>query len=291
MRHHPLRFIWRVLVSFRANQGIILSGAVAFYILLSIIPFFTLVLVALSHVVEEHQLLHILDNYLRMLVPGLSDILLEHAETFLEYRHAVSWIGIGLMLFFSSMAFTVLENTISLIFFHRVQTKRRHFMVSAIIPYIYIMLLGLGILLLTAFSGTLHLMDNTPVTLFSWTRHLGTLGEIGMHAVGIAGMIVLLTSFYTVMPPTRVSLRNALVGGTAAALLWEIARNVLIWYFETLSMVNVIYGSLAAVIVALLFLEVAGMILLLGAQVVAEFERLENGAPARFDIRRQRHDS
>jgi membrane protein len=49
---------------------------------------------------------------------------------------------------------------------------------------------------------------------------------------------------------------------------------VLVWYFGTLSLVKVVYGSLATAIVALLTIEVAAMILLLGAQVIAEYERL-----------------
>ena len=42
----------------------------------------------------------------------------------------------------------------------------------------------------------------------------------------------------------------------------------------TLSLVNVVYGSLGTAIVVLISLEIAGMILLLGAQVIAEYERL-----------------
>jgi uncharacterized BrkB/YihY/UPF0761 family membrane protein len=48
---------------------------------------------------------------------------------------------------------------------------------------------------------------------------------------------------------------------------------VLVWYYSTLSLVNAIYGSLATAVVALLSIEVAVIILLLGAQVIAEFER------------------
>ena len=249
----------------------------AFYTLLSIIPFFTLLLVALSHVVEEQELLRILDSHLRLLVPGLAETLLAHATTFLQHRHAISWIGILLMLFFSSTAFTVLENTISIIFYHQVQARRRHIIVSAVIPYIYIMLLALGFFLITFFSGTLHLNDTRAITLFPWTVRLGSLGEIGMHLIGIVGMVLLLTSFYMIMPRAKISARHALIGGIIASVLWEITRHVLVWYFETLSMVNIIYGSLATVIVALLSLEAAGIILLLGAQVVAEYERLDKG--------------
>jgi YihY family inner membrane protein len=79
------------------------------------------------------------------------------------------------------------------------------------------------------------------------------------------------------MPRTRISFRHAFIGGVIATVLWEITRRVLGWYFANLSMVNVIYGSLATFAVALLSLEAAGAILLFGAQVVAEYERLDKG--------------
>ena len=90
----------------------------------------------------------------------------------------------------------------------------------------------------------------------------------------------MLTSIYLVMPVGRLSLRHALIGGVTAALLWEITRHVLVWYFATLSQVSVVYGSLTTAIVVLLSLEIAATLLLFGAQVIAEYERL---APGRFD--------
>ena len=74
------------------------------------------------------------------------------------------------------------------------------------------------------------------------------------------------------MPVTSVPLRHALIGGLVAAILWEIARNVLVWWFSSVSLVNIVYGSLATVIVVLLTLETAAVILLLGAQIIAELE-------------------
>jgi membrane protein len=48
---------------------------------------------------------------------------------------------------------------------------------------------------------------------------------------------------------------------------------VLVWYFATLSQVNVVYGSLTTAIVVLLSLEIAATLLLFGAQVISEYER------------------
>jgi uncharacterized BrkB/YihY/UPF0761 family membrane protein len=76
------------------------------------------------------------------------------------------------------------------------------------------------------------------------------------------------------MPAGQLSLRLALIGGVTAGLLWELIRHGLTWYFANISMINVVYGSLATAIIALLSLEIAAIILLLGAQVIAEYERL-----------------
>ena len=69
-----------------------------------------------------------------------------------------------------------------------------------------------------------------------------------------------------------VVLLRTVIGGLVAAILWEIVRNFLVWWFSNVSLVNVVYGSLAAVVIVLLTLETAAIILLLGAQVIAELE-------------------
>ncbi|MEN8170606.1 MAG: YihY/virulence factor BrkB family protein [Pseudomonadota bacterium] len=269
---HPLRFSWRVIKAFNANQGLLLSGALAYYTLLSIIPIFTLLLVVLSHVIDDTTLLYLIRENLQLFVPGLTDLLLEQVSKFIEHRAVIGWVGILVMLFFSSMAFTILENAMSVIFFHRVEIRRRHFLVSAIIPYLYIMLVGVGISLITLASGALESLDKTSITLFAWQIAMDDISHTAIYLLGIFGLMVLLSSIYLVMPVGRISLSHALVGGTVATLLWELARHLLIWYFSTLSIVNLIYGSLATGIVALLSLEVAAMILLFGAQVIAEYE-------------------
>jgi len=79
----------------------------------------------------------------------------------------------------------------------------------------------------------------------------------------------------------RVTFRRWLLGGVAATGLWEVVRHVLVWYFKRLSVVNVVYGSLATTVIVLLTLEVAALIVLLGAQVIAELERLADQAALR----------
>ena len=271
---HPGAFAIRTLRSFRANQGLLLAGAVAYYSLLSLVPLLILVVIALSHVLDQAELMFTLGRYLEWLAPGQSASLVQELSAFLQHRSVVGWILLVTMLFFSSLAFTVLENAMSVIFHHRVAIRRRHFLVSAILPYCYILCLGVGLLIVTVVSNDLQAFGERSVSVFGRSRSLGWVSGVLLYLVGLAGEVFVLTSVYLVMPVGRLSIKVALAGGVTAALLWEISRHILVWYFETLSQVNLVYGSLTTAILVMLSLEIGATFLLLGAQVISEYERL-----------------
>ncbi len=271
---HPGAFAMQTLKSFRANQGLLLAGAVAYYALLSIVPLLILTVIALSYVIDQAELLVTLGRYLEWLVPGQSKSIVAELTNFLDHRDVIGWVLLATMIFFSSLAFTVLENAMSVIFIHRVAIRRRHFLVSALLPYCYILFLGLGVLLVTLVSGSLQAMGQESVDFLGRHWSLGRVSGVLLYLLGLGGEIFVLTSVYLVMPVGRLSLRHALIGGLTAALLWELTRHVLVWYFATLSQVGLVYGSLTTAIAVLLSLDLAATLLLLGAQVISEYERI-----------------
>jgi len=274
---HPFAFVVRVLRGFRANQGYLLAGAVAYNTLLSILPLLILILIVLANFVDETALLTTLGRYLELIVPGQSDMIMGELALFLQHRHVVGWVLVATLLFFSSLAFTVLENAMSVIFYHRVTIRRRHFVTSALIPFLCILFLGIGALIVTFVSGALQAMGEESVEFLGHTRSLVGVSGLLLYLTGVAGEIIVLTSIYMVMPVGRPSWRHALIGGVTAGLLWEVTRHVLVWYFSTLSQIRIVYGSLSTAIVVLLSLEMAALVLLLGAQVIAEYERSGHG--------------
>ena len=274
---HPRAFTLQVLRGFRANQGLLLAGAVAYYALLSMVPLLILTVIALSHVIDQGELLATLGRYMEWLMPGQSAAIVGQLATFLDHRDVIGWVLLVTMIFFSSLAFTVLENAMSVIFLHRVAVRRRHFLISALLPYLYILSLGLGLLLVTLVSGSLQAIGQESVDLFGHRWSLRGLSGLLLYLLGVAGEVFLLTSIYLVMPVGRISLRMALLGGVTATVLWEITRHILVWYFSTLSQVSVVDGSLTTAIVVLLSLEIGATLLLLGAQVISEYERVGKG--------------
>lgn len=273
----PGAFALRVLRGFRANQGLLLAGAVAYYTLLSLVPLLILVFIGLSQVVDETRLLATFNAYLEFAVPGQAGALVNGLRTFLASMDKLGLVLSVAMIVSSALAFTVLENAMSVIFFHRAAVKRRRFIVSALLPYFFIGFLAAGLLVVTIVSGRLALLGTQHVTVFGMPHSLGALSGWLLYLLGVVGEILMLTAVYLVMPVGRLSWRHAFIGGVTATLLWEVTRHVLTWYLGTISQIRVVYGAFTTAIAVLISVEMAAIVLLLGAQVIAEYERTGAG--------------
>jgi YihY family inner membrane protein len=144
-----------------------------------------------------------------------------------------------------------------------------------LIPYLYLLFLGVGLLIVTLVAGALQALGLETLDVLGHDWSLSGVSRALLYLIGVGGEVLVLTSIYFVMPVGRLSWRHALIGGVSATLLWEISRHLLVWYLATLSQVQTVYGSLTTAIVVLLSLELAAIVLLFGAQVIAEYERIE----------------
>lgn len=274
-----LQFGREALRTFRANQGMLLAGAVAYYTLLSLVPMLVVTVIGLAQFVNEERLLQSLVDYLDFLVPGQAALIVDQLRLVLAHREVIGGVLLVTLLFFSALAFGVLENALTIIFHHRVARRRRHFLVSAILPYAFILFLSAGLLVVTMVSGRLARLATQNVAILGVSHSLESISLYLLYLIGVAGEILLITAVYMVMPLGRVSWRHALLGGVVAVMLWEITRHVLVWYYASISQIQAVYGVFATSVTVLLSVEIAAIFLLLGAQVIADFERRNPRTP------------
>lgn len=270
---HLARFVARVTRAFIRNRGLLLASAVGYNALLSIVPLLAISLVALSHFADERVALQIVVGRARSLLPGLASALAESVPMFLAQRDVIGVGGLAVLVLLASLAFRVLEQAMEVIFEHHDCGVRRSWWSSLLIQFAYVPLVGA---LVTLFTGLTVLADGLSDGLLfrvRWIQPLHELASPVAHAANFVGLTLLLSSFYWLMPVGRVRRRVALAGGAVAAALWELITRGLGWYFASVSMVNVVYGSLGGLVVVLLGLEAFAIVLLLGAQVVAEIDR------------------
>jgi len=271
---HPLGFVLRVIRGFAASQCLLLAGAIAYYALLSLVPLLILSVILLSHLVDQQVLVETIAHYLEWLVPSQSQALLGDISGFLERRTTIGLVLFGTMLFFSSLAFSVVEKSMAAIFKHRVAERARHPLISAILPYSFVLMLVVLLFVVTALFIVLQTLSGESIALFGHSWSLQALYRPGFYLLGWGVETLIFAGLYMIMPVGRTRPAHALIGGVTAALLWEATRHGLTWYFTTLSKASILYGSLTTSVVVLFSMEIAATLLLLGAQVIAEYERI-----------------
>jgi membrane protein len=95
----------------------------------------------------------------------------------------------------------------------------------------------------------------------------------------ISGLIAFATFLiiYKFVPHTDTDWSDVWVGALVAALLFEIGRNAFVFYLNNLGNFDQIYGSLASVVVLLVWIFISALILIIGAEVASEFARMKRG--------------
>ena len=279
---NPGAFALGVLKDFQANQGLLLAGAVAYYALLSIVPLLILVVIALSHVVDRAALLQMLGMALEYVAPGQGRAVAAELRYFVEHQ-SVGWVLLATMLFFSSLGFKVLEGAISVIFFHRIEQRRRHFLVSLLVlPFGYILFIAAALFVGTVLSVDLAALAERPgrfvrsrlVAGRGFARADLYCGRGGGDTAHLGNIL-----FHAGRQAVRAQRGDwrgdggAVVGNRAPCAGLDLG---------TLSQVNVVYGSLATAIIVLLSLELVATILLLGAQVIADTSASKPGHSGRL---------
>ena len=262
------------LQAFRANQGLLLAGGVAYYTLLSIVPLLVLLVIVLSHVIAADELLPTLAALPRAGRTGVErPEILADMRIFIANRAVIGWTLAITLVFFSSLAFTVLENAMSVIFYHRVAVRHRHF----------VCLRAAAVSLHPSArrrpAGRQAVGERAPeprdrIRAVGRQWSLGRLAGALLYLLGVLGEVILLASIYLV---SRSAGCRGGMRSSAASPRRSCGRSrghVLVWYFDTLSQVRTVYGSLTTAIVVLLSLEIAAIVLLFGAQVIAEYERI-----------------
>lgn len=247
------------------------AAAIAYYFTLSIFPFlmFLAALVGILHFPE--------DALIRMLKPLLSEVV---AKTVLNYylyltnvSNAFSLVfGLLFSLYSASRAIHALTYSVNKVYHtHRVRSFLKSVIHSALFT------IGMSVVLLLALF-TVSAGSNLPQVFNVTLPRFGYAGYI--YFVAVAAAFAVLTAFYCLAPVERVKLRYAVPGSLLCVLGLHVISFGVSIYVRISTRFSVLYGSIGAVIIVLLWLYFFAVCVLLGALVN---RYAENGAIKRAD--------
>ena len=95
------------------------------------------------------------------------------------------------------------------------------------------------------------------------------------------GLLVTFTVFsliYMFMPNIKTRWRHIWPGALFAAILFETVKNLFIYYLANFTGYELVYGSLASVIILLVWIYLSAYILIIGAEFVSEYSHMHGSS-------------
>jgi membrane protein len=264
--------LWEARGAFIKDGCLNLSAALAFYTILSLIPFLFLIVSAAGKILgssdDAHQMVV---AFMDRFFPQASTLILKEVQEISQRARVLGWVGILSMVWTASVIFSSLEFAMGVVF--RVEKRRKYWksrlMALSMIPASsVIFLLSLFV---TAFMG---FRGGYGLNILGW--ELGRSAVFGFLVGYLLPYLVLALAFtavYQIIPNTSINFRHAVAGGTSCAFLFELAKHFFTWYIGRSSQYNVVYGSLEAIVILVVWVFYSSIILLFCAEVVSAYRR------------------
>ena len=268
--------LWRGMVGMYSGDDLTFAASIAYYSLLSLFPFFLLAFAVLANLTtnesDRGEILAFVLRYFPTQFKFVNDQLDALQQSGLQLGVA----GSLLMVWAAMGVFGAVTSAINHAWGVEKQPNYlKHKLIS------FVMLAASGLLLVVG----LALVSATNVVEASWfadvlarTPGLSVLQSFALRSASTVIFIVIVGLVFYFVPNAKVRFRDVWVGAVVTGLLWRLALAGFSRYVRDLSRFSV-HGSIAAVVVFLLWVYVTAMILLYGAEVTAAYARLRRRRP------------
>lgn len=258
--------------NYRANGDTNQAAAIALYALLSILPLFILTLLTVGSIFSANpEIEQRLIEAIRQFFPSFSGALLSQLGQIQGKQEVLGWVGIISLIWFSAMIFGAIETALNMIF--RSRTYRNYFisklLAIAMIPMGWAVgITSVGIAYVTAILAEQSLLGEVAILYFPALH-----GIFIRYVLPYLVTVVFFAIVYKVIPTAPVDIRSALIGSAIFSLLLEIAKQFFTWYIAHYTRYNVIFGSLEAVVILVIWVFYISLILLFCAELISSYQR------------------
>jgi membrane protein len=258
------RIARRAVGGFALHDGPDVASGMAYFAVLSLFQVLVLGVIAFSILVGEGEARRLVIGRIESALPLEPGTVGAIVESIIESRGGVTIVSVALLAWGAIGFFGSLSTGVGRAF---ATTTRRPFWQDKLIG---LLLLG-GAGILTLGSIGIGLAEDIAARLASRIPDGGRSGELLVDLVGlllpILLVLVALLVIYRVVPNRGVTFRQVLPGAIVAALLFTALRAGFTWYATDVARYETFFGPISTVISLLVFLHLASMVVLLGAEI------------------------
>jgi membrane protein len=269
--------IWRGLVGIYNSNDLTYASSIAYYALLSLFPFFLLAFAILGSVTANASDRSAILGFVFRYFPRQFDFVTSQLDALQQARVRLGIAGSLLMIWAAMGVFSAITSAINNAWGVEKQPSYFKHKLMAFVMLVAASLLLLGGLLLVSAINVIEakwfavVLVRTPG--LSVLQHLAVRWASTIVFILVVGLI-----FYFV-PNAKVRFRDVWVGAVLTGLLWRGALFGFSWYVRDMSRFSNVHGSIAAVVVFLVWVYTTAVLLLFGAEVTAANARLRRRRP------------
>jgi membrane protein len=264
--------LWNAIGNYRTNGDTNQAAAIALYAILSIIPLFILTLLVVGDLFgADPGIQKKLIEGIRQFIPSFSGDLLTQFSRIEGKKELLGWVGIISLVWFSAMIFEAIETALNIIF--RSKTYRNYFhsklIAIAMIPLgwaVGVVSVGITYVATVLSQQSIFVQDGIIFLLEAY-------GIIFRYLIPYFVTVLFFTVVYKAIPTVKISLKSALAGSAIFSALMEIAKQFFTWYVASYTRYDIIFGSLEAVVILVIWTFYVALIFLFCAEFIASFQR------------------
>ena len=268
-RKQIILFTRVVLTDFMRNNCPYIAAGIAYWALFSLFPLFLvgISILSYSHSSAEEQT-GMVEGIIEY-IPVSAEYLLDLVNSVAEARGTLSTIAIVGLLFSGTAVFSAVRKGIN----HAWHVGLpHHFILERAIDIL--MLAGVGLLALFAAILSTNVLGLAPFEETSVWLFQGPIGKVLLETGVLAATFGVLLLLYRYVPNTTVEWEDTWFGALIAALVFHGVRIGFSWYAVNFGNFNVVYGSLAGIMVLLLWVYLSALALVLGAEIAYVYSRI-----------------
>jgi membrane protein len=264
---------WRAVAEMYNGEAMTHAAAIAYYALLSLFPFLLLVLSVLGSLTADQNDRDVVIGYLFRYFPRQFEFMVRQIDAF---RAQTVQLGIGGLLALTWAALGVFNATSSAVNYAWGVERKRSFLKHRLVSFVMMLSSAAVFVVALVMLSLAHIAETSwfwqIVGRSPWLTWVHTLVARYTATALLIGCVALVFYF---IPNTRVRFRDVWPGAILTGLLWEGALNAFSWYARDLASWNLVHGSIAAVVIFLLWIYVSAVVLLYGVQLTAAYVRLQ----------------
>lgn len=277
LAHLTVVSLWRGFLGFYKSDNLTYAASIAYYALVSLFPFSMLAFAILGSVTADEADRNAVLSFVLRYFPKQFDFITTQLDAFRGNRVTFGIAGSAALIWGALGVFGAISTAVN---YAWGVEKTRSFWKHKLFSFLMLLVAG-GLLV-----STLLLVSATQVVGATWfagvVSHfpgLLILRSLAIRYATTAMFILVVGLVYYFVPNAKVRFRDVWIGAFLTGLLWKGVLEAFSWYMRDMSRFTRVNGSIAAVVVFLLWVYIQAVILLYGVEFTAAYARLRRGRP------------